>query len=179
MIRAFIAIDIPPSAKDALRMLQDELQSVKAQVKWVDPGNIHITLKFLGNVDPEKIPQIREVLTPIAASTRPFMLIPRSCGAFPSIKKIRVIWAGIDGALEPLRKLQGRIEDSLIELGFEPEARDFRAHLTIGRVKGRKNLQALQQAILDHQQFQAEAFDVKDIVPVSYTHLTLPTIYSV
>jgi len=164
MIRTFVAIDLPESVKQDLSQLQQDLKSYGTRVSWVKPSNIHITLKFLGDVKPEKIPEISRALASVAATTRPFRLQPKSCGAFPSLKRMRVLWVGLDGALQTLSYLQERIEAALNELGFEPENRRFQAHLTIGRVKVQQNLKRLQEAIIDRQSFQSEAFDVPGFV---------------
>lgn len=123
-----------------------------------------MTLKFLGNVSPERIEAVRDSLIPVAASSPPFRLQPFGCGAFPTVKQMRVIWVGLRGDEKALALLQKSVEAALVPLGFEPEDRPFRAHLTLGRVKGRQHLRALQDALLDRRQFEAEAFDVTELV---------------
>ena len=164
MIRAFIALDLPPGVHRALAGLQQEWQRTAAMVSWIKPESIHLTLKFLGNIANEQVTEIQALLLKVAATAAPLRLQPLGCGAFPSIKQARVVWVGLQGAIEELLKLQKSIEDALIPLGFEPEDRPYRAHLTLGRVKGRRHLQLLQEAVLRRQDFQAEAFDVKEVV---------------
>jgi RNA 2',3'-cyclic 3'-phosphodiesterase len=164
MIRSFIAVDLPANVHQALAVLQQELQRVGAPVSWVKPDKIHLTLKFLGDISPERVTAIQAILHSIAAGTAPFRLQPLGCGAFPSLKQMRVVWVGLQGASEPLLNLQQAIEQALVPLGFAVEDRPFRAHLTLGRVRGRGHLYQLQQALLQRQSFQAEAFDVPDVV---------------
>jgi RNA 2',3'-cyclic 3'-phosphodiesterase len=164
MIRAFIALDLPPAAHQALAVLQKEWEQLKAPVAWVKPDKIHLTLKFLGNISPEQVAGIQSSLGDIALRTMPFRLQPTACGAFPSIKQMRVIWVGLSGDLDALHSLQQDAEKGLTALDFPPEERPFRGHLTLGRVKGRRHLYQLQEALLKHQSFQAEAFDIREIV---------------
>lgn len=164
MVRAFIALDLPAGVHRALAGLQQEWQQTAAPVSWIKPESIHLTLKFLGNIANDQVGEIQEYLRRIAITTAPFRLQPLGCGAFPSIKQMRVLWVGLQGGTEALLQLQKAVEEALVPLGFAPEGRPFRGHLTLGRVKGRRHLQLLQEAVLRRQGFQAEAFDVTDVV---------------
>lgn len=162
-IRSFIAIELPDNVRRLLEKLILELRKSEAAVGWVRPERVHLTLKFLGNVGPDIIEQIKPVLAEIASRASSFRLDVAGCGAFPTIKAPRVIWAGLSDS-EPLIRLQKEVEAGMIPFGFEPENRPFRPHLTIGRVKGRQRLQALQQILLASQGFTAEPFDVVELV---------------
>jgi 2'-5' RNA ligase len=94
----------------------------------------------------------------------PFTVTAGGCGAFPSIKNMRVVWVGIESGFERLQWLQRQVEDVLSGLGFETEDRPFKAHLTLGRVKGRTRLERLQEALVAQKGFRTEAFDVSEIV---------------
>lgn len=164
MIRTFVAIDLPPAIQADLGRFVQLLQRAKAPVSWVKPERIHLTLKFLGDVPEEQIPAIRGVLQSVADTAEPFELQPAGCGAFPTLKQMRVVWVGLRGEDEPLRRLQARVEEGLEVLGFKPEDRPFRAHLTVGRVKGGQRIRVLQEALLANQTFSTEAFDVSALV---------------
>ena len=164
MLRTFIAVDVPAPIKLELERFEKELKKSGTDVSWVKPERVHLTLKFLGNVPEEAISDIKEALREVAASSAPMRLQPAGCGAFPSLKKMRVVWVGLRGDDAPLRTLQNKVEAALLPLGFEPEDRPFRAHLTLGRVKGKRNLHSLQEALLARQDFKAEAFDVTELV---------------
>lgn len=167
MIRTFIAIDLPVVVREALEKLGGELRKAEASVSWVKPESIHLTVKFLGNVSPEQVPGIEEVLQEVAAATTPIRLQPAGCGAFPSIKQMRIVWVGLGGMHgndEPLKRLQQEVERALIPLGFKAEGRPFSPHLTLGRVKGRQRLRLLQEILMANQAFAAEAFDVTELV---------------
>ena len=164
MIRTFIALELSTEARRALGELQKEFRKTGVAASWADPERMHLTLKFLGDVAPERIPSIGSSLTEAAGSFSPLRLQPMGCGAFPTIKEIRVVWAGLRGDLDRLRQLHQRIDSSLVTIGFEPEKRPFMPHLTLGRIKEVRNLQPLREALLSHAAFQAEAFDAPDVV---------------
>jgi 2'-5' RNA ligase len=164
MIRAFIALELTSELRERLEDLQRELKKSGADVRWTRPQSIHLTLKFLGDIAPEKVEEISRTLEAVAGESAPFTLRPESCGAFPSIKKMRVVWAGLAGESEPLLELQKRVETAVAALGFEPEDRPFKPHLTLGRVKGRKGQRELRDALVANQGFRAEAFDVTEVV---------------
>jgi 2'-5' RNA ligase len=125
---------------------------------------IHLTLKFLGNVAPELIEEIKPALGRAASQTAPIHIEPAGCGAFPTMKSPRVIWVGLRGQVGPLSELARRVEAAMVPLGFKPEDRPFKPHLTVGRVRDRARLEALQQILLAHQDFTAEPFDAAEVV---------------
>lgn len=163
-IRSFVAIDLSDPARRQIGALIQELSKSDAQVGWVRLEAIHLTLKFLGNVEPQLIEQIKPVLARAAGQTGPIHLEAAGCGAFPGIKAPRVIWVGLHGQIAPLIDLARRVEEALVPLGFKPEDRPFKPHLTVGRVKGRVRLQALQEILLAHADFAAEPFDAAEIL---------------
>lgn len=164
MIRTFIALDLPVGVRKALGELQEIFRKTGAHVGWVKPDRIHLTLLFLGNVPEEEVPEIQSALDEAISSVRPFTLQAKGCGAFPSIKQMRVVWVGLQADNEILLTLQKRAEDAMVTLGFEREDRPFKPHLTLGRVKGRRHLRELQEALMEHRSFEAEAFDVGEAV---------------
>jgi len=163
-VRSFIALDLPGAVRRQLEALIRELAQSGAQVGWVRPEGIHLTLKFLGNVELELIERIKPVLARIGERTEPIHIEPAGCGAFPAIKQPRVVWVGLGGEGGALAALQGEVEEAMVPFGFAPEDRPFRPHLTLGRVKGRKHILALQQILLARQGFTAEPFDVAELV---------------
>lgn len=164
MVRTFIAIDLPPSLQEALGGLEKELQEARAPITWVKPERIHLTLKFLGDVTPERIMEIQKNLEQVALQASSFPLEPVGCGAFPSLKQMRVIWVGLQADGTGLSGLQQAVEEAMVQLGFKREERPFKPHLTVGRVKGRQHLRLLQELLLERQSFKAAAFDVTELV---------------
>jgi len=124
--------------KLALTRLQDQLKSGKpTPVKWVDPYNTHLTLKFLGDIGIDMVGRITMALEEAARGIPPFHLEAKDMGAFPNLKRVQVVWVGINGELNQLGRLQQRIESGLAPLGFAPESRPFTAHLTLARLRDR------------------------------------------
>jgi 2'-5' RNA ligase len=135
-IRSFIAVELPGELKLALARLQEKLRSgSKAPVKWVDPDSVHLTLKFLGNIDPAIVGKITAVLEEAVSGMRPFNVEVSGLGVFPNIRRVQVVWVGLAGEVEKLGRLQQRIETGLVPLGFAAEPRPFTPHLTLGRVR--------------------------------------------
>ena len=136
LVRLFIAIELPDAVKTALTRLQARLKSGKPlPVKWVNPHSIHLTLKFLGNVNSDRFGEVTEALETAARGISPFHLEVKGLGVFPSIKRVQVAWVGLTGETKRLGQLQQRIELNLIPLGFPPESRSFTPHLTLARVR--------------------------------------------
>lgn len=135
-IRAFIAIELPEEVKTALKQLQDRLKSIDpSSAKWVDPQRIHLTLKFLGNVDADKIDPITQAIQDTAISFTSFNLHIDGLGCFPNPKRVQTIWIGLAGDIDKLQALQKNIELYVAALGFPTEKRLFTPHLTIARVR--------------------------------------------
>ncbi|KPK65203.1 hypothetical protein AMJ82_12455 [candidate division TA06 bacterium SM23_40] len=136
-IRTFIAVELPSEVRDTLGSLQQELGDAHGQVRWVAPHNIHLTLKFLGNIPEERVSPLREGTEEAAAGYAPFGMSLMDLGAFPGPRRARVIWVGLDQGRELLGALAERLEASLADRGFDRESRRFKPHVTIGRIKGR------------------------------------------
>jgi 2'-5' RNA ligase len=138
-IRAFIAIELSDPIKASLSSLIAKLRSKEHHsakyVKWVDLKGIHLTLKFLGDVAPDQVPQIIKAITPSAQSLSPLKLQLGKPGAFPNLQRPRVIWVAVTGEVKPLITLQQDIEQALAPLGFPHEGRSFSPHLTLGRLR--------------------------------------------
>ena len=148
-IRAFIAVNLDPNLRAALARVQDRLKATRADVGWVRPENLHLTLKFLGQVEEGRIGAIREAVATAATGCGPVRLIFQGLGAFPRPREARVVWIGLSHGAEALAALQARIEEQLESLGFAREARPFTAHLTLGRVRGPAHREQLARALTE------------------------------
>lgn len=146
-MRTFIAIDLSNETKEKLKLIQAELKRSDADVKWVDPENIHLTLKFLGEITEEQAGRIKETLNKIASNLKPFEITLSGIGAFPKLDYPRVIWVGIEKGKKETEEIAKRTEDELEKLGIEKEERAFTAHLTIGRVRSGRNKDALKDRV--------------------------------
>jgi 2'-5' RNA ligase len=135
-VRAFVAIELPPTITRGLREIQRSLQrSPSAGIRWVPEGNIHLTLKFLGDIPLSQVPDISAVIERAAGSTQPLRLEVVGLGAFPGRPQPRILWAGLGGDTEPLASLANGIDAALAGLGFPRENRPFTPHLTLARVR--------------------------------------------
>ena len=135
-IRSFIAIELPEEVKSALTKLRGGLERTEHSfIKWVDPGGIHLTLKFLGNVPFKQVTQITRAVEEATKGIPHFHLEISSLGAFPNLKQPRVLWVGIGGEIDRLLRLQQNIDSALAPLGFAKEERPFTPHLTLARMR--------------------------------------------
>lgn len=119
-------------------------------MRWVASENLHLTLKFLGDVSQEKIPEIKLVLQKAVKQYGVLRLNAKGLGCFPNAARPSVIWIGLDGDMERLKLLAEQVENGLFEIGFPAENRPFSPHLTIGRVKAGHSAigEAVQQFVL-------------------------------
>ena len=147
-MRLFIAIDLSPEFKQELARLQSELKKSNADVKWVEPENVHLTLKFLGEVTKEYADKVKKVLDSVASQFKSFEISLSGIGAFPKLDYPRVVWVGIAKGKDQAKKISEKLDEELSKLGFAKEEREFAAHLTIGRVRSAKNKESLKTNIL-------------------------------
>jgi len=140
--RTFIAVRFSPEVVSELSTLEETLKRTigdRARIKWVQPHNIHLTLQFLGDVDFTLFPKLSGGLSGAYGDVEPFQVTLAGAGSFPSPRKPRVVWAGIQNGAGELKKLLACTLQVTEPLGFERENRPFRAHVTLGRVKNPKN----------------------------------------
>lgn len=163
MIRCFLAIDLPESLRPGLALAQGELKKSQADVRWVPPGNIHITLKFFGNLKAEELPPVIAAAREVAAAQGPLTLKVSGAGAFPSSRSPRVVWLGLAGDLLPLTLFYQRLEGAFAQLGYPPEDRAFSPHLTLGRVRSPEGRTQLSRA-LENLAVDWPPFAVREII---------------
>jgi 2'-5' RNA ligase len=143
-MRLFAAFDLPREVRNALATLGQRLKPECRAARWVRPESMHVTLKFLGETDPQKIPDIRAALAPIR-SAEPVAMDFRVLGFFPNEFKPRVLWCGVQ-ATPNLAELATAVEDALEPLGFAREMRTFSPHLTLARLEPSDALENLARA---------------------------------
>jgi RNA 2',3'-cyclic 3'-phosphodiesterase len=142
LIRTFIAAPVTDSVREAVGGLIRKLSSSGADVKWVAAKNIHITLKFLGEIKPERIDPVVDAVRRLQTHP-PIRAVLEGTGVFPNWKRPSVLWAGVTAGKEELVRLAHETEEAMSGLGFEREARPFSPHLTIGRVRSMKRIETL------------------------------------
>lgn len=136
-IRTFIAVELEQPQRAALAQVQETFKRERAgqYVRWVAPAGIHLTLKFLGGVDASRMAELQAALAQACQEIPPFELKISGVGAFPSTRRPRVVWVGLEGDTATAAQLAERIEAAFASLGFPREERPFSPHLTIGRIK--------------------------------------------
>ncbi len=163
-VRTFIAVKLPESVLAAIDGAQKRMAACGLNVRWVNPGNIHLTLRFLGDVDEGEIDGIAAVLIEAVRGYGPLRLAAAGVGAFPSLKRARVIWVGLAGQLTELTALQRLIEGGLASIGYPRDKRPFTGHLTLGRVKGAVAAPELMTAMGALRDFASETVVVDRVV---------------
>jgi len=164
LIRSFLAIALPETIHKRIDEVQRDLKSSHADVRWVNPEKIHLTLKFFGNIEEAAIEPIAKVVEGPARAVSPFSLRVKGIGTFPHWKNPRVIWMGLideGGVVIPLQK---QVETGLQRIGFEPEGRAFQPHLTLGRVNSPRGKEALIRAMEGYREEEFGEFEVSKIV---------------
>ena len=176
-MRCFIAIDFPDRLKEKLSEIQDELKKTGPEVKWVNPRRIHLTLYFFKNLRPEDLQwisrKVKEALSDLwidrftGRNDGPFELTLKGMGSFPPSRDPRVIWIGVEQSLKltALYQIIQKIgqpfgEENLETRGEEP----FVPHVTLGRVRSRKNIHLLEQKIKESAQDPVGTFQVNEII---------------
>lgn len=146
-VRSFVAILLSEEVRAAIAAEIARLRPLAPRVSWVSPPNLHLTLKFLGELPPETFEQVKEGLAAAVAGAAPFSLHFCGLGAFPGMARPRVVWVGVEDGGQAAQALQARVEAALTPRGFAREERPYSPHLTIGRVRVPRGLAELQQAM--------------------------------
>jgi 2'-5' RNA ligase len=137
-MRCFIAIHLPSSIQLQISDYIRDLKKISSDVRWIKVENIHLTLKFLGEIDPTRVELIKQTLSPLSTEFSQFSINISGTGCFPNKKRPRVFWLGVEqGKENPLFNLHSWLDNKIAALGFEKENRRFSPHLTLGRVKGK------------------------------------------
>jgi 2'-5' RNA ligase len=142
--RAFIAVEVGPLP--ALLDIEERLRATRADIKLVEPENIHVTLKFLGDTDEDLVDKIEDVMKASTAGVGPFTIKLENMGAFPKLDYMRVVWVGMSGA-ESLVQIAKALNNGLKPMGFKSDKKGFKPHLTIARVRSPRNKSELRRAI--------------------------------
>ena len=146
-MRLFVAVDISEAIGTAIEDAQKQLHQAGAGVAWVKPGNLHLTLKFLGDTPEARLNDVKSALDLVAPQHAAFDMKVYDLGCFPDRGAPRVVWAGVTAGREQLTALAAAVDKSLSELGFPREMRLFVAHLTLGRVRSPRGADRLRKRI--------------------------------
>ena len=167
-VRTFVAVEIDAAVRGRAAELIRALGAAGAEVKWVDPRNLHLTLKFLDEVAVAEIPRVCDAVGRAAAEVEPFDLEVRGAGAFPNAGRPKTVWLGAGGGQDSMIALHASVEAALGKLGFRKEHRRFEPHLTLGRVRsGGPAVADLGQLLRQQAEFDAGACHVDELVVFS------------
>ncbi len=164
-MRLFIALNLPKRERQRIHRAARPLREEELPVRWIDPDAFHITLKFLGQVRADLIPEVEDTIGRVAGSTGTFEMALTGFGAFPTIRRPRVLWLGVEASPE-LRCLKQDLEWALGDCGFDPETRAFHPHLTLGRTEndqGAGSFRGLDEVVADleyHGTIQVRTLDL-------------------
>ncbi len=148
-MRLFVAVQLSPELKEQLAAAQAALKAFSREVRWPRPEQMHLTLKFLGEVTDEQAPAVCEAAGVAAADSRPFDIRLGRCGCFPPGGRVRIVQVAVDEPSGALQDCRDYCEMVFADLGFAPEQRPFKPHLTIGRVREDRTDGRLRRAVLE------------------------------
>ena len=146
-LRIFLAVPVEQDILDTLVKAVDRLRESRAPVRWVRPEGMHLTVKYLGDTDPEKLGPLIQAVGEVCGEIEPFPMSVSGIGAYPNMRRPRVVWAGVEELSGTLLRLAEDVEDACARMGWPREKRKFSPHVTVGRVKGKINISRLAQAV--------------------------------
>ena len=161
-IRAFLAIEVPEELKLKIYKVIKEFKKTDARIKYVELENLHMTLKFFGDIDTEGIDLLSQKISSVVSGFDEFKVNVKGCGAFPNTNRIKVIWLGIEND-EFIRKLHDELDKEFVKLGFDKDKK-FSTHLTIGRMKSAKGKEEVKSAIEEFSDVEIGEMNVDRII---------------
>lgn len=168
-MRSFVAIEISEQSREALRLLGGRLRGSDVKASWVRAGNLHITLRFLGDVEPGDLDVLAEVLAKAYSGVEPFSLRVEGVGAFPNPRRPRVVWAGVTGPETPLASIHQISEMGARAIGLAPEKKGFSPHITLGRIRDPRAGSVLPGVLNGERDFDGGEFEVRNVSLFSST----------
>lgn len=152
-MRTFIAVELQQDVVDSINnfLLKTTNEIKNNKVSWVKKENLHITLKFLGEIEENKVEEVEKILSEISKSKKSFEVEVKEIGVFPNLSFPRVIWIGIKDDTNSLLSIVNLLEKKLCEHGFKKEDKEFVAHLTIARIKKLNNLSEIKNYVEKHK----------------------------
>jgi 2'-5' RNA ligase len=163
-IRTFIAFELPDAIIQTAGELQLDLKARGLKLRWVRPQNMHLTLRFLGDIAPERTAELAQAMRRTVRAAAPLELSIQGMGVFPGLRRPRVLWIGLGGRTDELKKLQADLEEELAALEFQREHRPFTAHLTLARIDRWIDAQQLLQGIEDVGGFKPRTFQASELI---------------
>lgn len=163
-MRTFLAVELPEDVRTSLAQVISRLRkSLRGRMSWVRESDLHITMRFLGDVDESGIETFSIAIAAAAAQTSPPLLRLTGLGVYPSVRRARVLWCGGHGDLDALTAFQGQCEEAARLLGLTPENRTWKPHATLARFRESPPQKALQQALETFSAYEAGEFTVSGV----------------
>ncbi len=159
--RIFIAVELDPALHQSVVDAQRRLETAGARVRWIKPGNLHFTLRFLGEITPAQVALAKVATREAATGSLPFTISLTRLGAFPSLQRPQVVWIGVDDGAQELETLAVRLDDRLAHHRFPLEERRFRPHLTLARVRDAREWGDIVRALTQHQDLPVGSQEVR------------------
>lgn len=178
-VRTFLALELPGSIKNRAVRMQGILAQSVSDTKWVEAENMHITLKFLGEVLERDLYHVCKIARKVAAQHPPFELEVTGVGAFPHARRPRVLWAGVGAGTEALCALQAGLDREYAEAGWPPEGRRFQPHVTLGRVRQPRANRELEGVFKQYENWKAGRMEVDELLVMSSELTKRGPIYAV
>jgi len=163
-MRLFIAIQVRDEILDSLGKGVERLRETRAAVRWVKPGGIHLTVRFLGETGPDRVHALVGTISAVCDKFEPFPLWVTGMGAYPDLRRPRVVWAGVEESSGILNRLWMSTEKAVSEIGWEKEKRGFSPHITLGRVKGPINITRLTEVMQSLENEHWGEQEVRDLI---------------
>lgn len=160
-VRAFLAIDLDDDLKPKINKIIRQFKKTDARIKYVELANLHLTLKFFGDIDTNGLDLLKDAIARTVSDYEPFNIKIKGCGAFPNTNRIKVIWVGIDDDAV-IKDLHSRLDKEFVKLGFDKDKK-FSTHLTIGRMKTAKNKNQVKSTIEEFSEFEIGEMEVSRI----------------
>ena len=164
MVRTFVAVEVSAAVQTRAMQLIARLRSPESHVNWVERKNLHLTLKFLGDVPTLEMAAVCRTVVKVAAQRTPFEIAIQGAGACPQVRRPRVVWLGVGEGSDPLRALHQAIDEALRPLGHRGDSRPFKPHLTLGYVREGSAMSGLASSILEAAEFEAGTSDVTEVI---------------
>ena len=163
-IRTFVAAPLSPEILKTADGIQQQLKQLGLKFRWVRPANIHLTIKFLGEIAFDRIAAATTALRHAAGQSQPVELTAQGLGVFPNIRRPRILWIGLGGEVDILRQIHETVEASFEAHGFARDDRSFKAHLTLARIQRSVEAKKLLQAIAEAGRFVTEPYRLDEMI---------------
>lgn len=160
-VRAFLAIDLDDDLKPKINKVIKEFKGIDAKIKYVELTNLHLTLKFFGDIDTNGLKLLQKTIANVVSEYKPFKINVKGCGAFPNNNHVKVIWVGIEEDAI-IKDLHDKLDAEFVRLGFDKDKK-FSTHLTIGRMKSAKNKNKVKETIEEFEDFEIGEMEVNQI----------------